>query len=205
MHASRMKLCLTLLLSLTFSALSQETKRLETLLMLPEPRVLRTERSITPEGAEKTVFSPAREITDIPGIETYTKEDFTRLGLSPETFAERSKKIADRLLASLKPDLLKDAQGKVQYAVYRGDRPIMACLIIAPTLPQVFEEMFGKEIWVACPDRHSLFVFPAKPEALEDFVADLAERFESDAHAASPEVFSLKKGEAPRVVAAFDP
>ena len=93
----------------------------------------------------------------------------------------------------------------MQYAVYRGERPIMACLVIAPALPQVFEEMFGKEIWVACPDRHSLFVFPAKPEAMEDFVADLAERFESDAHAASPEVFSLKKGEAPRVVASFDP
>ncbi|MEQ1749885.1 MAG: hypothetical protein ABL974_10710 [Prosthecobacter sp.] len=198
-----MKTLSVLLLSLASALLAQEPVRLESLLMLPEPRVLRTERSITPTGAEKTVLSPAREIADTPGIEVYAKEDFMRLGLSPETFAARARKTADNLLASLKPDLIKDAQGKVLYAVYRGDRPVMACLLIAPSLPQVFEEMFGKEIWVACPDRHSLFVFPARPEALEEFVADLAERFRSDVHAASPEVFSLKAGEAPRVVAAF--
>jgi hypothetical protein len=200
MHGFSMNRCLIFLFSLTVIAYSQES-----LLMLPEPRVLRTERSITPEGAEKTVLSPAREIVETAGIEVYSKEDFMRLGLSPETYAKRAEKAADKLLFTLKPDLIKDAQGKVQYAVYRGDRPVMACLLIAPSLPQVFEEMFGKEIWVACPDRHSLFVFPAKPEAMEEFVADLAERFESDAHAASPEVFSIKTGQAPHVVAAFDP
>jgi len=204
MHGFSMKLLAALFFSLTFPCISQEAKRLETLLMLPEPRVLRTERSITPEGAELTVLSPAREVADSPGIEVYAKEDFERLGLSPETFAERSKKIADRLLASLKPDLIKDAAGKVQYAVYRGDRPIMSSLLMAPSLPQVFEELFGKEIWVACPDRHSLFVFPAKPEAIEEFVADLADRFESDAHASSPEIFALKAGVPMRVVASFD-
>lgn len=199
-----MKYLFALLLLFTTAAHAQEKPRLETLLMLPEPRVMRTERSITPEGAEKTVLTPAREVADSPGIEVYGKEDFARLGLSPETFAERSKKIADRLLASLKPALIKDAEGKVQYAVYRGDRPIMASLLVAPSLPQVFEELFGKEIWVACPDRHSLFIFPAKPEAIEEFVADLADRFESDAHAASPEIFALKTGSPMRVVASFD-
>ena len=48
-----------------------------------------------------------------------------------------------------------------------------------------------------------LFVFPAKPEALEEFVADLAERYRSDPHAASPEIFSLKQGTPPRVVGSF--
>lgn len=171
--------------------------------MLPEPRALRTELSIVLAEAQKTVFSPAREIDGIPGIEVYPKEDFQRYGLSPETFAARSKKTADRLLGELKADLIKDAKGKVLYAVYRGERPIMSCLLMAPSLPQKFQEVFGSEIWVATPDRHSLYIFPAKPEALEEFVQDLAVRFEEDAHAASSEVFALRVGQPPRVVASF--
>jgi hypothetical protein len=198
-----MKLHLTLLLTLCTLTQAQESPRLETMLMLPEPRALRTELSVVPLEAQKTVFSPAREIADVPGIEVYGKEDFQRFGLSPETFAERAKKTADRLLAQLKADLVKDADGKVLYAVYRGDRPIMACLLIAPSLPKVFQDLFGPEIWVATPDRHSLYIFPAKPEALEDFVLDLATRYEADAHAASSEIFALKTGTQPQVVASF--
>jgi hypothetical protein len=70
-------------------------------------------------------------------------------------------------------------------------------------LPEVFRELFGPEIWVAAPDRHSLFVFAAMPEAIEEFTEDLAQRFREDAHAASPEVFALREGAEPRVVAAF--
>lgn len=197
-----MKSLLTFLL-LTLIASAQEKPLLETLLMLPEPRAMRTERSIIPEGALATVLSPARELAEVPGIEPYTKEDFARLGLSPTTFAERAKKTADKLLAQLKPDIIKDKDGKVLYAVYRGDRPVMASLLIAPSLPEIFESMFGSELWVALPDRHSLFIFPAKAEALQDFTADLASRYESDVHAASPEIFSVQKDRALRVVAAF--
>jgi len=202
-HRFPMILRLLLLLILTSLIHGQDSPRLETLLMLPEPRALRTELSVVLAEAQKTVFSPAREIAGIPGIEVYPKEDFQRYGLSPETFAERSKKTADRLLGELKADLVKDANGKVLYAVYRGDRPIMACLLLAPSLSQKFQDVFGSEIWVATPDRHSLYIFSAKPEALEEFVPDLAARFEEDVYAASAEVFALKAGQPPRVVASF--
>lgn len=164
---------------------------------------MRTERSVVPEGAQATVLTPAREIAEVPGIEVYPKEDFAKLGLSPETFAERAKKTAEKLLTEIKPDLIKGTDGKVAYAVYRGERPVMASLLIAPSLPVIFEDLFGAEIWVALPDRHSLFVFPAKKEAVEEFIADLTLRYKEDPHAASPEIFALKKGAAPRVVAAF--
>lgn len=192
-----------LLLAMITAAPCQEKPALETLLMLPEPRAMRTERSLAPEGAQATVLSPAREIADKPGIEVYPSEDFARLGLSPETFAERAQKTADRLLAAFKPDLVKDAEGRVIYAVYRGDRPVMACLLIAPSLPALFEKVLGEKLWAALPDRHSLYLFPARAGALEEFAADLADRFHEDAYAASPEIFELSKGAAPQVVGAF--
>lgn len=194
---------LTAFLALASLSASAEDPRLERLLLLPEPKVMRNPLSFFPDGAELTVLTPAKELKEMPWIMPYKAEEFQQLGLSVETFAERAKKAADKRLASLKPDLIKNAEGQVQYAVYRSEQPLMASLLVAPSLPAVFEKLFGEEIWVALPDRHSLFVFPAKPEAVEEFTADLEDRYLSDPRAASPEIFSIKKGGKIKVVASF--
>ncbi|TDU66131.1 hypothetical protein EI77_03868 [Prosthecobacter fusiformis] len=201
-----MKSLLFAALAFTSSLTAQTVAgKLETLLLLPEPAVLRNNFSFSPEGAEKTVLTPAKELTDVPGIMAYSSEEFKQLGLSVATFTERAKKAADIRLASLKPHLVKDDAGKVLYAVYRSEKPLIASLLVAPSLPLIFESLFGSEVWVAIPDRHSLFIFPAKPEALEEFTADLADRFHNDPRAASSEIFSLKKDTPIRVVGSFMP
>ena len=172
----------------------------EPVLLLPEPSVMRSPRSLIIGGARQTVVTPAREITDSPGIETYTKEELERLGISPETFALRAGKAADQLLAGLQPDWVYDEAGKVQYAVFRGDRPIYASLLLAASLPVLFEAAFGPEIWVALPDRNALYVFPPNQALVDEFLADLRERYESDPYAASCELFRWKKGAAEPVV-----
>ena len=174
--------------------------KLEPLLLLPEPRAMRTELSLVPRDSQQTVFSAARETTEVPGVVVYSNEEFRRLGLSLETFAARAKKAADRLLAGVKPDLVKGASGEILYAVYRGPRPIMASLLVAPTLPAVAESLLGGPAWAILPDRHSLYLFRAEPAAVAAFAQDLAERFKSDPHAASVEVFALQPGQEPRVV-----
>lgn len=182
---------------------AEPARKLETLLLLPEPGELRSALSITPEGAVKSVLSPACETAERPGIAAYEKQDFSLLGISVDTFRARAKAAADRVLASLEPEIIKDAAGRVLYAVYRSDRPIIACLLVAPSLPKRFEKLFGAEIWVAVPDRHSLFVFPPKPDVLADYSDDLADRFSSDPYAASPEVFSVKLHADLKVVGSF--
>jgi hypothetical protein len=192
-----------LLLTLASFVLAGEKPTLEPMLVLPEPRALRTARSVIPEGAKATVFSPAREIDHAPGVELYDAEEFAKLGVSPDTFVKRAEKAADRLLSAVQPELMKAADGRILYAVYRGERPIMASLVIAPALPGLFEDLFGPEVWAVLPDRHSLYVFPAKKEAIAEFIADLAERYEDEPHAASSEIFALKKSAAPRVIGSF--
>lgn len=206
-HATRLFVFLiaSLWLSDTGMAGDKAERRLEPLLLLPEPRELRSSFSIVPQGALKTVLTPAQEVAGLPDIATLSQVEFTHLGLSIETFSARARAAADRLLAELKPDVIKGPDGKVKYAVFRGERPIMACLLMAPSLSKRFQQMFGPEIWVALPDRHALFVFPAKPEAIEEFAADLADRYRDDPHAASSEVFAIKVNEEPRVVATFEP
>lgn len=182
----------------------QPERKFETLLLMPEPKAMRTPFSITPAGAKQTVLTPYRESAVSPdGLEPYRQESFTRLGLSVETFVERAKAAADKRLAKLKPELIKGTDGKIAYAVFRGESSLFATLLVAPSLPKIFEELFGKEIWVALPDRHALYVFPARADILQEFTADLADRYATDAFAASGEIFSLKAGEEPKVVASF--
>ncbi len=176
----------------------------EVFLLLPEPLVMRSARSLKPGGASQTVFSPAKEVTTSPFLTTYSAEEFAAIGISAETFADRARSVADGLLRTLQPDWVRGDNGKVLYAVYRGERPIYASLLVAPSLPTLFEAAFGPEIWVVAPDRNALYVFPAKAEALSDFAADLQTRYNSDPYAASSEVFSWKKGQRePKVIGSF--
>lgn len=170
--------------------------------MLPEPRVMGLSTSKPFAGSQHTVFSPAHQSAD-GKFHISTREEFAKLGLSWETFLERAQAVADRRLAALQPELKKDASGKVLYAVYRSEEPTMACLLIAPSLGTIFKTIFGDEIWLVAPDRNSLFVFPAKKEALEEFTDDLRERFEDNAFAASDEIFAIKKGAPPQVIGNF--
>ena len=154
--------------------------------------------------AQRTIFSPAQETSTAPGLALYTAAEFAKLGLSWDTYFERAAAAADRKLASLQPEWIKDDAGKVLYAVYRGEQPIYATLLLAPSLTKVFEKTFGGEIWVAAPDRNSLYVFPANAELVGDFAGDLEERFESNPYGASEEIFAFKLGESePRVVGTF--
>lgn len=179
-------------------------RKLESLLLMPEPKAMRSALSVTPAGAKQTVLTPYRESALSPnGIEPYSQESFAKLGLGTETFTARAKTAADKRLLQLKPDLIKGADGRIAYAVYRGESPLFATLLFAPSLPKIFEELFGKEIWVALPDRHALYVFPAKLDLLHEFTPDLAERYATDPYAASCEVFSIKAGEEPKVMASF--
>lgn len=190
-------LIICFLMSLTAGLRAEDKtapKKLESFLLLPEPKAMRTKHSMSLGNALQTVLTPARQIPGTPGIEAYSPAEFAKLGISVDTFLEKAREAADKRLATLQPELIKDEAGRVRYAVYRGEEPLFACLLIAPSLSKVFEPLFGKEIWLVTPDRNSFYVFPANAPVLDDFAADLQERFEATPYSASEEVFALKLG-----------
>lgn len=174
----------------------------ETYVVLPEPLVMRSSLSHPFAGSRRTVFSPAQRGAD-GRVRLTTKEEFAKLGVSWDTFLERAQAAADRRLAAMQPELKRDESGKVLYAVYRGDDPTIACLLIAPALGAIFKNIFGEEVWLVAPDRNSLFVFRAGQGAIEEFAEDLRERFDESPFAVSDEIFGVKSGAEPRVVGSF--
>ena len=167
-------------------------KPLELFLMLPEPRVMGSASAKPWAGARRTVLSPARETSGKPGIETYSKAEFDKLGVSWEKFLEKAQAAAEKRLAALKPEFKQGPDGSVLYAVYRSDKPTVASLLIAPSLAKIFERIFGPEVWVVAPDRYTLYVFPSDGSTLAEFATDLKARFEVEAFVASDEIFSMK-------------
>lgn len=179
-------------------------ERAEVFLMLPEPRVMGTAISKPWADSRRTVFTPAHEKADGTGITAYTKVEFDRLGISWEKFLEQAQASAEKRLVTLKPELKQDEKGRLLYAVFRSDSPTIASLLVAPSLARLFERLIGPEVWVVAPDRHSLFIFPPGEEAMREFAADLASRFEGDAFAASDEIYALRSdGTQQKVVGTF--
>lgn len=186
------------------AAASAVDRKLEAFVLLPEPRAMRTERSRLLPNAKSTVISAARETAELPGVQTYSKDEFEKLGISLDTFIERARAAADRRLAALQPDFVRDDAGQIRYAVFRGDSPLMASLLMAPSLGRIFKNIFGDEVWAVVPDRNALYIFPAREGALSEFSGDLRERYESNPYASSAEIFSLKANESmPQVVGSF--
>ncbi len=195
-------LVLLLLPQLLLPAQTAPTKR-ELYLLMPEPHALRSSHSRVLEGAKRTVLTPAYEIGDASGVHLYDKDEFARLGISVETFTERAVAAAEARLAKIMPEFIKDETGKTRYAVYRGESPLIATLLVAPSLAKLVSKVFGGEVWAVTPDRHSLYLFPAKPELLAEFADDLRHRFESDPLATSCEVFVVEAGKAPRAIGTY--
>ncbi|MEI6535887.1 MAG: hypothetical protein WCN98_11140, partial [Verrucomicrobiaceae bacterium] len=98
----------------------------------------------------------------------------------------------------------KDDGGRVLYAVYHSEEPIMATLLLAPSLAKVFKNIFAGGVWLAAPNRNTLYVFPAKSEVVESFAESLQDQFDDNPFAASDEIFALKADEGQfRVIASF--
>src|SRR4051812_8256213 len=79
-------------------AASPVALKAEPFLLLPEPREMRVGHSIVLGGAKHTVFTPVRRVAGKPGLVAYSKEEFSKLGISADTFAEKSREAADRIL-----------------------------------------------------------------------------------------------------------
>lgn len=194
---------LCLVLAPLMLAAQTPARKLEAYVLMPEPSAMRNTHSRAPAGAQKTVLSPACESREAPGAKVYSAEEFGKLGVGLDTFTERAKAAAEARLATIQAEFIKDAAGKTRYAVYRSDSPLIASLIVAPSLAKIYTKLFGGDVWAVLPDRHSLYLFPANPEMLAEFTDDLEHRYKNDPYAASCEVFLVKPGESPRVIAAF--
>ena len=130
------------------------------------------------KGAKMTALVPGRE-TRVGGVRYYTASEFEGLGLGWEGFRRRAEATASRVLATLKPEVTKDAKGFVTSAVVRGKSHLTAGVVLSPKFYEMFRGSMGDDLVLLIPDRFTVYVYPRPmggykamgPKILEDYAA----------------------------------
>lgn len=169
--------------------------------LLIEPRNLRGEVFVLPEGARRTVFSAARK--GRLGPRHFSREEFK--AAFPDgwkQFYKQGVEAAAKHLESLKPKFVRDSQKVIEYAIMESDHPLTATTILAPKFRAKFTETLGEELLIAIPNRTTILVFPKLASKMPEFYDLLADLHQDAVYPASGEVFELSR-DGIRVVGAF--
>lgn len=170
---------------------NERERVLERFCLLPEP-------ADTPEitksipGAKLTALAPGRE-TSIRTVRYYTKQEFTALGMGWSGFEKKAAETADRVFATLKPKLTRDARGFVVSAEVRGASHLTASTVLAPQFFEHFRKSMGDELVLLIPDRFTIYVFPRPLGAYQEMGKKILLAYEEAAHPVSYEVLLLNR------------
>lgn len=144
------------------------------------------------KGAHMTALVPGRE-TSIGGVRYYTKEEFEALGLGWSGFQKKAEETAGRVLATLKPEIARDAKNFVTSAVLRGQSHLTASTVLAPRFYEMFRATMGDDLVVLIPDRFTVYVFPRPLGQYKEFGPKILEAYAAATYPVSCEVLLLNK------------
>lgn len=144
------------------------------------------------KGAQKTALVPGRE-TSIGGVRYYTKEEFEALGLGWSGFQKKAEAAATRVLATLKPEITRDAKNFVTSAVLRGPSHLTASAVLAPRFYEMFRATMGDDLVVLIPDRFTVYVFPRPLGQYKELGPKILAAYAEAAYPVSYEVLLLNK------------
>ncbi len=131
------------------------------------------------------------------------KADAERLKLDIDSARRVAAANASAMLATLKPDYVRDEHGVIQFAVLSSDSPATASAVLAPDFLDKFADIFGPDILVAIPNHNRIYVYPALASKFRDTAEFVILDYETSGSPVSKEVFRVMK-DGLRAVGGFD-
>lgn len=180
---------------------SAAAPKLEPLVALIEPAVMRTELARPFANGRQTIIVPARE--EETGLTRYSKEEFEAAGLTWETFLKKAEETATRHLVSLKPEIVRDAKGNVSHGVLKTKRPLAPGVVLSPRFLPLFQEQFGERIVVLMPDQFTVYLFPRRFSDFQSFGPRVLKEFDAAVWPCSLEAFEVSR-DGVRCLGAFE-
>jgi hypothetical protein len=154
------------------------------------------------DGSQKTILYPATvgahgEVIPLGQKERFTPKEWDRL---IHDFLERSQ----LHLATLNPEMIRDAHGVIEMALLNSDDPTLASCILNPGFLRRFSAVFGPELILAIPSRKKIYVFPKLANRLPQVVQMIHDDFMISPQPVSMELFELSK-KGLRAIGTIDP
>lgn len=143
------------------------------------------------EGAHHTQLVAAHEWDY--GVKNFTRAEWEEQKLDWDSYLTGAKKLADEIAGRVKPELVRDSRGVIQYAVLREKDPFLSSVILSPHFLKIFAETLGDQLQVVVVDRNLLYVFPADGGQLEEYGPAIVEHFRAAPLRVSLEVFLVNK------------
>ena len=171
------------------SAAKDTSAKLEPICVAVEPLVLRTKTSQALKGCKNTVLSPARETAD--GLKILSEEEWAALKIPWEDFLATARKAAARHLVTLKPEIVKDSRGIVQYIKLQSPSPLTSSILLCPELAKTYVPMLGTPLLAVVPDRFTLYLFPRTSGAFLKHGKEMAALFAEATYPGSDEAFEI--------------
>jgi hypothetical protein len=144
------------------------------------------------KGAKNTALVPGRE-TRLGGVRYYTAAEFEAMGLGWPGFTRKAEATATRVLATLTPELTKDAKGYVSSAVVRGKSHLTAGVVLSPRFYELFRTSMGDDLVLLIPDRFTVYVFPRPMGDYKALGPKILEAYAEATYPVSYEVLLLNK------------
>ncbi len=159
-------------------------------LLIVQPRLFRSEVAVLIPGARNTYFCAARQ--GLVGAKPYDRVSFQRdFPGGWSRFFAKARRDAAELVKELTPRYRRSPDGIIEYAVLQAEHPLTASTPLAEDFAVPFADTLGPQLYVAMPDRHSVFVFPKLAGSIEKHLRGLADLYDDAIFPASEEFFEV--------------
>lgn len=152
-------------------------------------------------GTKATVLTPA--IVSGEDAAVLKKADFERLNLDMDSIRRIARGSASAVLATLKPEYVRDKKGVALFAVLASDSPATASAVLAPDFADKFAGTLGPDLLVAIPNRYRIYVYPALASHFQETAQLVINDYEISGYPVSKEVFRVTP-QGLRAVGTFD-
>lgn len=143
------------------------------------------------EGANKTVVVPFYQWDY--GVRAFSETQWKNQGMSWERVGELTAASMEKLIKKVKPDVIRDERGIVEYVILADKDPFLTGLVLSPLLCETYKELLGDRIHAIPIDRNRIYLFPATGGSLSEYGPALVDEFRRAPLPVTLEIFLLDK------------
>jgi len=142
-----------------------------------------------PENARRTQLVAAYRWDY--GLRYFDEAQWTAEGWDWPKFHEHALQIADDLAERVKPEMIRDPRGVIEYGLIVDPDPFLTSVLLSKKFRAKFTDTLGESLHIVILDRNRIYLFPVTGGHLQDYGPSLVAEFREAPLPVSLEVFLL--------------
>jgi hypothetical protein len=156
-----------------------------------DPYFYRSPITIPIEGTKQTLLAYYRAI-DSETLAPAKPEELPEKDRSAST--QQTLDHARRLLAIVKPVLIRDSKGVITALRLESSDPTFSSILLLPDLAIRYGDLLGPDCYFAVPNRQTILCFPRLATDIQSFAALVQSLYHNDPWPISTEIFEIADG-----------